>query len=639
MKILFYNLIIYLVLNSFTLTKDDCLDDEISVSALGKCKKISEILGNTNLNLKTLNLLYLASNDDGKIEKNRYKLEIYKLSDTKLQSHMMRKSKLYIPNSCLEKMEQPEHFGLNRNRAIVIIVYDSNNYNKNHISDNYFIILHTDENEVTKYITSKTDDFSFCHEDPILFEDEINISDLRYSENDNTPINMKKILYAKKYGIDLFNPYSNFLNDICFKFTSEKGSDVPLESRVEDYYQNISFCDDRENSHYLAYNYSEKRGTFSYRCAFGFYKNAEDKSSYLDVIDNELKSLVSVSNIKVITCYKNFLNLRDIISNYGGMICIIVLIIQIVCFLIFCLYGIKPIEDKLDDLFILGKVILRRLTNWKGFNFGLNQDDNINNNQKPRKKFNLWGQIKKLRERRLKLEQQKKEKSHPPKNRRNSKAKIDSEEVKIEIKDINENGNDNSNKNNKKIKENNETKNDTKIEKNSKSKKNKKSNKKDKSKKKDKTKKENKKSEGNQLINSDENQQGIQIKPLEDSSNNATKIYNQKNNEGKNEKILLIKDNSKQTDDKKGKDNKKNDDKNSHKDQLYEYEEDELNELPLDKVLKYDNRSFCSYYGSILFFSHIILNVFFLHNDYNLFTVKLGLLFMTFPINLTMNIF
>ena len=38
-------------------------------------------------------------------------------------------------------------------------------------------------------------------------------------------------------------------------------------------------------------------------------------------------------------------------------------------------------------------------------------------------------------------------------------------------------------------------------------------------------------------------------------------------------------------------------------------------------------------------FSHIILNVFFRHNDYNLFTVKLGLLFMTFPIHLTFNIF
>ena len=79
--------------------------------------------------------------------------------------------------------------------------------------------------------------------------------------------------------------------------------------------------------------------------------------------------------------------------------------------------------------------------------------------------------------------------------------------------------------------------------------------------------------------------------------------------------------------------------KKSENSQLYEYESDELNELPLNKAIKYDKRTFCEYLGNILLFSHIILNVLFLHNDYNLFVVKLGLLFMTFPINLTMNLF
>ena len=642
MKKLFYILIYILVLNSFTLTKEECQSDEISISGLGKCKKISEILGNINLNLKTLNLLYLASNDDGKIDKSGYKLEIYKLSDSKLQSHMMSKSKLYIPNSCLEKMEQTEHFGLDRNRAIIIMVYDSNNLNKNQISDNYFIILHTDENEVTKYITSKTDDFSFCHEDPILFEDEVKIDDLRYSANDNTPINMEKILYGRKYGIDLFNPYSNFLKDICFKFTSEKGSDVTLESRVEDYYQNISFCDDRENSHYLSYNYSESKKTITYRCAFGFYKNDQDKSSYLDVIDSELKSLVSVSNLKVITCYKQFLNLKDIINNYGGMICILVLIIQIVCFLIFCFYGIKPIEDKLEDLFILGKAIIRRLSKWTGFSFGLNPGgdaDKINNDQKPRKRFNLWGQIKKLRQRRLLAEQKKGKKHHPPKKRKSLKAKNDSEEVKFEIKDINHNDIDNSNKNSK---VNNETKNEntSKTKKNQKNKKTDKGKKENKGKKEKKENKQNKESGENELISSDENQVKIHEDITDKNNNNITKISEPKKNKEKNSNILIIKDVSKQTDDKKAKDNKK--DKNDDEDdkgQLYDFEADELNELPLDMAIKYDNRNFCQYYGNILLYSHIILNVFFQYNDYNLFTVKLGLLFMTFPINLTMNIF
>ena len=105
MKIISYNLIIILLLSAFTLTKEECQDDEISISGLGKCKKISEIIGNVDLNLKTSNLLYLASNEDGKINKSGYKLDIYKLNDEKLQSHNMRKSKIYIPNTCLQKME------------------------------------------------------------------------------------------------------------------------------------------------------------------------------------------------------------------------------------------------------------------------------------------------------------------------------------------------------------------------------------------------------------------------------------------------------------------------------------------------------------------------------------------------------
>ena len=61
--------------------------------------------------------------------------------------------------------------------------------------------------------------------------------------------------------------------------------------------------------------------------------------------------------------------------------------------------------------------------------------------------------------------------------------------------------------------------------------------------------------------------------------------------------------------------------------------------MPLDKAIKYDKRNIFQYYWNILFSSHIILNVFFVHKDYNLFTIKLGLLLMSFPINITMSIF
>ena len=66
---------------------------------------------------------------------------------------------------------------------------------------------------------------------------------------------------------------------------------------------------------------------------------------------------------------------------------------------------------------------------------------------------------------------------------------------------------------------------------------------------------------------------------------------------------------------------------------------EELNELDYEKALKKDGRNFCQYYIFKLRSSHVVLSVFFRRDDYNLFSVKLGLLFMLFPINLTFNIF
>ena len=323
--------------------EDNCPDEEINISPLVKCKKIKDILEGRDLSMKEENLFYLSSNNNGKFEKNGYKFDIYKLNDTKLQSHIIRKSKLYIPNTCIEKIENSS-LVLNRNKGIIIIVQDFNNINSNNISDEYFIILYNSSNTQIKYLNSKKYDFSLCNEDPILFEYEINIDYLRYPNNKEKKIDINQILYGRKLKIDLFNLYSDFFMDICHKFTSETGTDVTLESRVEDYYQNITFCDDNENSHYISFHYSKEKNSLIYRCAIGFFKNEFEKSSYLDKVDNIIKALVSVSNIKVITCYKKILNVGIILGSYGGIIYILVFIIQIIIFATFLFIKIKSFK-------------------------------------------------------------------------------------------------------------------------------------------------------------------------------------------------------------------------------------------------------------------------------------------------------
>ena len=646
---------VIILLYYVTITKADlCGEEEMSITALGKCKPISDFLNNETLTIKTEHLLYLASNNEGKIEKGNYSLEIFKLSDPKLQSHNMRKSRLYIPESCMEQLENDESIKLNRTKGIVVLVFDANEMNKNNITDNYFIIRHNSENTTKPYINSKNFDLSLCNKDPILFEDEVGIDTLTYDYNDTEPIDIDTILYGKKFGIDLFDLNSDFLNDICFKFTSEKKTDVPMDSRLEDYYQNITFCDDKESSHYLAYNYSSDKKTFTYRCAFGYYKSEADKSGYLDKIDTELKSLVSVSNIKVITCYKKFLNLRDIISNYGGMICIGVFFIQIICFLIFCFCGIKPIEEKLQDLFTLGEVILKRFKDVLKSVRVKKTDEK--DDGKPKKKLNLWGTIvKMIREKKAQrnnTEEQKLKPSNPP-NKRKSKITINED-------DKHENKNEDEKHEKRKSKGN--IKNENKDEKHEKRKSKgdiKNENKDDKPKRRKSKLSIKKPEEENENAKKENEEDKIQIsdynEEAEDNNNNTKLVDSNENNKlNDNIKIQVKGKNDKTPEDNKEKkeninnlptqgnkepDKLTQDDKKSKSSQLYDYESDELNELPFKKALKYDKRSFCKYYWNILNFSHIILNVFFRHNDYNLFAVKLGLLFMTIPINLTFNIF
>jgi hypothetical protein len=522
--------------------------------------------------LKTENLLYLASTDERRIEKKGFELDILKLNDSKLHSHNMRKSKLYIPNSCIEEMEKHELIKLNRSKGIVILVSDSNNLNINNIPNNYFIIRHNSADSQIKLINSKSFDFSFCNKEPILLEDEIKLEELKYnSTNDNDSINLDKVLYGRKYGIDLFDPYSDFFNDICFKFTSEKGSDVTLESRVEDYYQNITLCDEKENSHYLGYNYSEDNDIITYRCAFGFYKSENEKSSNLDLIDSEIKTYVSVSNLKVITCYKKFLNLKDLIKNYGGSICILVIIIQFICFLLFCFLGIKYIKKQLEDLFTLGKEIIRRKS--------LLTENHLTIENDSKDHFNNF-----IQEKSPKLQNQEKPVSNPPKN-----------------KEISEN-------------KDNEIQKENSIEANK--------------------------------INRQETSGDIKVEIKEENNNEEKKATNERKDiiEDKDfrNKVLDNKLSSSVIKKSKGQFDKETNidlDMKSESSQLYDYEIDELNELPFDKALKKDKRNFCVYYCNILAVSHIILNLFFRQSDYNLFVVKLGLLFMTFPINLTFNSF
>ena len=618
----FFKFISFLVLFICSKSNDDCPEDQIHITPQ-TCASINDLLESEVFELNSA--LYGYLEDQKTIIKNNYELRAFKMDSSYLQSQEISKSRLYISETCIKALES--RFSFSREKALVIIVSDHNQINKYNLSENYFVIRN--DGGSVNYMNSQTFDFSACHEDPILLDSFANINELKYDENDDTPINIDRIKYAKKLKIDLFDPHSEFLNNICFKFTSEIGTDVTLETRYTDYYQQILLCDDNKNAHYIGFNYSSDDNMIRYRCAYGFYQNPKEKKSYINSIDSKVNMVFSNSNFKVITCYKEILNFKNLKNNYGGAICLLVLIIQLILYFKYCYKGVKPLEEKIEDMFKTGN-ILHTDPN-KEINKGLSERFDI----KKDNEVELYNDDNKAEQKGVKTKKKKKKKRNsvlnPPKKKKKKKTRksmvsmVSSNE--LILKDMSYFQNEKltnfvNNKDNINIynnKENSEL-NKAKTLKNM---------------------NENELIENKLENNIDDVKKEDNIiddNKIENNEMNDIKIEDVKENELEQKKEENAADNQK--DKKENINNKDNKDEvNSKISQIFELDNDEKNELSYEKALKNDDRNFCQYYCFMLQLSHIIINVFCRCNDYNIFSIKLGLLLITFPINLTFNAF
>ena len=61
----------------------------------------------------------------------------------------------------------------------------------------------------------------------------------------NIPIDVYIPFNISKNEVDIFNPDSDFYNDVCYTYTSENGTDKPLDDRRDDYIKNnFSLCEE-----------------------------------------------------------------------------------------------------------------------------------------------------------------------------------------------------------------------------------------------------------------------------------------------------------------------------------------------------------------------------------------------------------
>jgi hypothetical protein len=668
---------ILLSLLLFVLINSQCSDDEF-LDNTNSCYSIETLLNDQNEQIDISFVNYL-SRDLKTISKAGYNIDFIRLDDVNLQSQNKEKSKLYISKNCINLLEKSLKAG--SSVGIVIIVSNSNIKNKNGIPQAYFVIRFTGSGN-NKYLSSSNYDFSLCHEDPILLSMDININEvkaLKKKEKENvydrdiyetTDINMDRVLYAKKFNIDLFDPYSQFLEDICFKFKSEKNTDVTLETRLNDYYQNVTFCDIKKNAHYTSFNYFPDNKLLVYNCAYGFFKSEKDKKNYIDEIDSKINVVFTNSNFKVITCYKEILKYKDIVKNYGEIICLFVFLMQLIFFISFCCGGTAPIEKKIDSL--ISNASKERMefqkqlenenknienyknkeinnNNNQNQNIGLNNNQNIglNNNQNINNitTFKINNNIQNNN-----FQNNSNIQNNNNQNNNNIILNINDANNNFDAESCNEilnNRDENTPKNN--FNNNYLNKFNNKFQVQNPQKKNKK--------------RKSLKLENRLNMNAIENnglmaQENKRRKSVNVDNNDGTlKLENLENNDiiveeekkthipDSDKKVDIINEKEKEKQEKEAKEEnediikKKNIISRRRSSQIFLFDNDDLNELPFDEARIFDKRHFCNYYCFMIQISNIIINTFCRCNDFNLFSIKVGLLLFLFPLNLTFNAF
>ena len=165
--------------------------------------------------------------------------------------------------------------------------------------------------------------------------------------NDNSTVNKRNKDYlvenVKKMSldypsIDLSNISDPFYNDICFLFTTEVNTDMSLKDRREEYYVNISLCENN-CSIITILNKDVKSPRALCNCNIKSFVIFNSKPGVNDDIPS-----ISSYNGKAVSCISTVFNKNLISSNILFWIFIIVILFLISMILAFILFGKKEMK-------------------------------------------------------------------------------------------------------------------------------------------------------------------------------------------------------------------------------------------------------------------------------------------------------
>ena len=401
----------------------------------------------------------------------------------------------------------------------------------------------------------------------------------------STPVDLDDnsiILYESllENGYNIFDSSDDFYNDICATYTTVNGTDMLIEDRKKNMYSttgNINMC--QSGCNFVSYNTTTKKSVCD--CEVQTETVTDDISNIefsTKQLASEFLGTIKNSNFRVLKCYKLAIDTKKLFKNIGRIIMTLFFVIYLIS--LFC-YIIK--ERKKIDTFI--NLIIKSKENSSIFNFGEKSE-----------------KIK------IKSKENKKEKEKKSNSKKNDNAKTKTK-----------------------------SKSKTKTEQKKKSKTKSKSKPKNKGKNfppRKRSANKNKNRKKNDLINSTKrtiNTNSPMSKSSDDKkiSINIYPISNVKLKKTEKNKIYDIKGEKSNS--------KMNNEKTKNKENYEGLNDEELNSLEYNIAVFVDKRTYFQYYWSLLKKKQLILFTVLPANDYNLFSLKVGLFILSFSLYFTIN--
>ena len=182
-----------------------------------------------------------------------------------------------------------------------------------------------------------------------------------------------------------YNITSDYYNSICFAYTSENGTDIPLKDRQDDFVKNnMTLCE--ENCDLSEYDKKIKKAVC--KCDIKTDMSLSNKKDFnMTEFYNYFLDIKRVANLDVMKCYRNLFTKEGILNNYISFIILPIIFFNIISYIIFHCRDFNLIRNKLKDIISFKKIMESLNSNKKnGRNNGQNIEQ-LQENNKNKKDF------------------------------------------------------------------------------------------------------------------------------------------------------------------------------------------------------------------------------------------------------------